>query len=75
MSPEREIKAEMVRKGICLKDLAKQMNLTPATLSRKLSGHTEMKLSEMAKACDILQTTLVELLDRAEQANNHHPKE
>ena len=41
------LKAEMARKEILLKDIAIKLNLTPKTLSNKVCGKTEFTCKEM----------------------------
>ena len=40
------VKAEMARHGITLEMLAKPLDITPSTLSRKLNGHFPLTLKE-----------------------------
>lgn len=41
------LKAEMARKEILMKDIAIKLNLTPKTLSNKVCGKTEFTCKEM----------------------------
>lgn len=49
-----ELKAECVRNGLTLENLAVKIGVNPATLHRKLSGETEFRRNEL----QIIKTTL-----------------
>ena len=42
-----ELKAECVRNGLTLENLAARIGVNPATLHRKVSGETEFRLNEL----------------------------
>lgn len=42
-----ELKAECVRNGLTLENLATKIGVNPATLHRKLSGETEFRRNEL----------------------------
>lgn len=49
-----ELKAELARNGLELKDLAKALDISKAALYRKTKGISEFKLSEISKIRDFL---------------------
>ena len=49
-----ELKAECVRHGLTLENLAVKIGVNPATLHRKLNGETEFRRNEL----QIIKTTL-----------------
>lgn len=42
-----EIKSEMARRGYTQRDLARALNLTPATVSGRMTGKTDFTVSEL----------------------------
>lgn len=48
------VRAEMARKNITIKELAKKMKLSTNSLSRKLNSKTEFKVSEVSKIAKLL---------------------
>ena len=42
-----DLKAECVRNGLTLENLAARIGVNPATLHRKVSGETEFRLNEL----------------------------
>jgi len=40
------VKAEMARNGVTIEELAKEMGISPTTLSNKLNGHYDLWLNE-----------------------------
>lgn len=69
MSIELEIKAEAVRKGLPLEDLAKQMGVRPDRLSRAWTGERPLKTSEVIAAARALSVPASELVARAEKTS------
>ena len=51
------------------KDLAKQLNRTPACISSWETGKTEPSIEDLIKLADILDVSLDYLLDRADENN------
>ena len=63
----REIRAQLVRRGHSAQDLAQVLGLSGAAVSRRLGGHVEWTVGELAEACDFLGMTATELLALAAQ--------
>lgn len=55
MPANRKIKGRMVELGLTQKELAKLMNIAPATLSQKLNGIRPMYLEEAQTLSKLLQ--------------------
>ncbi len=51
---KNELKAEIVRKGLTVKEMARKLGMNPATLSNKINSHTEFTRDEMVKIGEIL---------------------
>lgn len=49
------VKAEMARNGITLEMLAKPLDITPSTLSKKLNGHFPLTLNEAKTIKDVIK--------------------
>lgn len=49
-----ELKAEIVRNGLTVKEMAGQLGINPATLSNKINSHTEFTRDEIVKIGEIL---------------------
>lgn len=49
-----ELKAEVMRAGLTLRDLAEALGLTPSGLWRKMRGDTEFTLGEIKATRDLL---------------------
>lgn len=67
MSIETEIKAEAIRIGMPLNELAKRMCTSQSNLSRSFSGKRTMRTSEVIKASKALGTPVWELWKRASE--------
>jgi transcriptional regulator with XRE-family HTH domain len=63
-----EIRAAMARLAINQSDVTAATGMTPATLSRKLSGQGRFTVAEVADIADCLGITVSELARRAEQS-------
>lgn len=50
-----EIKNIMQEKGVTTKDIAWRLGVSPTTVSRKLSGSSEMTVSNLLNICDALR--------------------
>ena len=50
-----EIKNIMQEKGISTKDIAFRLGVSPSTVYKKLSGRSEMTVSELLNICDALR--------------------
>lgn len=59
-----EVWMAMARYDIKIKDMAKEMDLTPKTLFNKLHGVTDWKLSECEKIAELLHDTMENLFPR-----------
>lgn len=56
-----ELEAEMAKRGDSQKDLADKLQLNAASVSRRLSGEKEWKITEIKKVCEIYNKTFCEL--------------
>ncbi len=56
------LKAEMGRKELLKKDVAKSLGITTKALDNKLNGQTRFYLDEALKLCQILGNASVEYL-------------
>ncbi|MCI6584058.1 MAG: helix-turn-helix domain-containing protein [Mobiluncus sp.] len=63
----REIKAELVRKGESVSDLANALGIRRATISNKLNGRTPIATDELFAISDQLGLSPAELIARAEK--------
>lgn len=61
------LKAEMVRKGLSLKDLAKQTNIRYETFCKKCRGGAEFTIPEIYKIIEIFGMTFEYLFKRDEE--------
>ena len=52
------LKAEMARKDITIKEIAEKMEKQPNTISAKITGKTDFTLSECLKIKTILQVEM-----------------
>ena len=50
-----EIKDVIQAKGISTKDIAWRLGVSPSTVYKKLSGRSEMTVSELLNICDALR--------------------
>lgn len=50
----KRMKAERIAKGISLHDMAKKMDMTPGTYSKKENGHIRINVDDLAKVIEIL---------------------
>lgn len=67
MSIATEIKAEAVRKGVSLKDLAKQIGTYPERFSRAINEERPLTTDIATKASHALGITFSELVRRTEE--------
>ena len=60
-----EIKAQMKRKGMIQNDLAKQMEMDPSTLNRKINDTDgeKMTIKEVARMCKVLDLPMEQVAD------------
>lgn len=56
-----ELEAEMAKRGHSQKDLSKIVGLNEGSISRRLSGEKEWKLSEILKVCEAYGKSFYEL--------------
>ena len=59
----RNVRAELARRSVAQSQLAPTVGLTPASLSRRLKGHTSFSVPELAKIADVLGVSLESLLE------------
>lgn len=57
VNPMLALKVYMIAAGLSAKDLAEKIGMTQATMSRKLSGRNEFKLSEIRAITEALCLT------------------
>ncbi|MEW6875092.1 helix-turn-helix transcriptional regulator [Trueperella pyogenes] len=69
MRIENQIKAEAVRAGVQIKDLATAMGTSRENLSRSFSGRRDMRTSEVVAAAEALGVDLEILWARATEQN------
>ncbi|MDD7086648.1 MAG: DUF739 family protein [Lachnospiraceae bacterium] len=50
----RELEVEITRKGMTVREIARQMGITEQSFYNKLNNRTEFKASEIQILCDIL---------------------
>ncbi len=62
MFKKNEFRAAMARKGKNASEVAKALNIDPATLSRKISGQSDFYRSEIEKICEILELNAEEIM-------------
>lgn len=62
MFKKNEFRAIMARKEVSSTELAKELGIDPATLSRKISGQSDFYRSEIEKICKFLSLTPEETL-------------
>lgn len=55
MFKKNEFRAILVRKEISASEIAKELGIDPATLSRKISGQSDFYRNEIEKICRILE--------------------
>ena len=62
MFKKNEFRAAMVRKELTIVDIAKALDIDPATLSRKISGQSDFYRNEIEKLCKLLDLSAEEIL-------------
>lgn len=62
-----EVRAEMARQGVTAATVAQAIDISRASLSRKLNGSGEFTVAEMLRVSNFLGLALSDLLRRAEQ--------
>ena len=62
MFKKNEFKAAMVRKGLTVADIAKELGIDPATLFRKMSGQSDFYRNEIEKLCTLLELSAEDTL-------------
>lgn len=62
MFKKNEFKAAMVRKGLTVTDIAKELGIDPATLFRKMSGQSDFYRNEIEKLCALLELSAEDTL-------------
>jgi len=61
-----EVRAEMARQGVTAASMARAIDVSRTSLSRKLNGRNEFTVAEMFRVAAFLGMTLSDLLRRAE---------
>lgn len=56
------IKGQIALKGIMAKDVAKALDITPVSLTRKLKGMYPFKVDELLTICNMLNCDINDLL-------------
>ena len=56
----KELKASLIRRGLTLEDLAKEVGVARVTMSKKINNVCEFKASEILKMQKILQLSNAE---------------
>lgn len=54
MFKKNEFKAEVVRKGLTLSEVARKLGLDPASLSRKINGNSDFYRGEIERIINLL---------------------
>lgn len=54
MFKKNEFKAEVVRKGLTLAEVARELGLDPASLSRKINGNSDFYRGEIERIINFL---------------------
>ena len=62
-----EIRAEAARHNIGTATLAERTGMSPATVSRKTNGHSQITVEDLIKFAAALDTTATDLISRVEQ--------
>lgn len=62
MFKKNEFRAILARKEMSATEIAKEIGIDPATLSRKMSGQSDFYRSEIEKLCKVLNLTPEETL-------------
>jgi transcriptional regulator with XRE-family HTH domain len=62
----REVKAELLRKGITQRQLAQALDTPYRTLNHKLNGRTELRFGDLARIATELGVRTSDLIARAE---------
>lgn len=58
----RELRAHMARRSLTASDLAHALDLSPAAVSRRLTGNVEWTVGELSSVCDLLSVPMADLL-------------
>lgn len=58
-----KLKIEILKKNVTIVDLAKKMGLGAQSLSNKINGRTEFKLSELVSLSELLELDVHDLND------------
>ena len=62
MFKKNEFRAILARKEMSATEIAKEIGIDPATLSRKISGQSDFYRSEIEKICEILELNAEEIM-------------
>ena len=58
------LSAEVTRSGLTQAELGKILNITPLTISHKMTGKSDWTLSEIEKLCDYYKKDFYELFKK-----------
>ena len=64
MFKKNEFKAAMARKELSVADIAKEPEIDPTTLFRKISGQSDFYRNEIEKLCQIPELSAEEMLKK-----------
>lgn len=64
------IREKIAAHGLSTVIVAKRLGIGRQTFSRKLNGHVDFSLSELTRLAEILETTVADLMCRADQIAN-----
>lgn len=64
------IRESIAGHGLTIAVAAKRLGIGRQTFSRKLNGHADFSVSELARLAGILDTTVADLMQRADQIAN-----
>lgn len=64
------IREQIAAHGLSITIVAKRLGIGRQTFSRKLNGHVEFSRSELTRLAEVLGTTVVDLMCRADQIVN-----
>ena len=58
-----QVRAARASKGLSLRDLARVLGVSPATLSQIENGRTGLTVSRLSRIADVLDLTVAQILD------------
>lgn len=63
-----EVRAAVAREGVSARSLAREVEMSPASLSRKLRGDVSFSVEELIAIANFLDVSVTSLIPRAESA-------